>query len=287
MKRVLVTGAAGFIGRRLCQLLKLSGHYVVELTSADGDISVPATLEQFCNTGVDFIFHLAGRTYVPDAWREPADFQRVNVMGTLNVLELCRVKGVPLTYVSAYVYGIPARLPISEDDRAVPNNPYALSKLMAESLCQFYADSFDVPVTIIRPFNIFGPGQKEHFLIPEIISQVEAGQPIHLKDLTPRRDYVYLDDLVDALILTMEPECGCRVFNIGSGSSLSVAEIVESIQSVAGTSLPVVSEEQPRVNEISDVYADIGRAGNELHWRPRHSFEEGIRKMMVNGELHA
>lgn len=287
MKQILVTGAAGFIGRRLSQALRQAGHQVVELTSADGDIADPATLERLGGTEMDFVFHLAGRTYVPDAWREPADFQRVNVMGTLNVLELCRTRGIPLTYVSAYVYGIPARLPISEDDRAVPNNPYALSKLMAESLCHFYAGSFDIPVTIIRPFNIYGPGQKKHFLIPEIVAQVEAGQSIHLKDLTPRRDYVYLDDLVDALMLTMEPESGCRVFNIGSGSSLSVAEIAEAIQSVAGTSLPVVSEEQPRANEISDVYADIGRAGNELHWRPRHSFEAGIRKMMVNGELHA
>lgn len=244
-------------------------------------------MEHLGKTEIDFVFHLAGRTYVPDAWHEPADFQRVNVTGTLNVLELCRARGIPMTYVSAYVYGIPARLPISEDDRAVPNNPYALSKLMAESLCRFYADFFDVPVTIIRPFNIYGFGQKGHFLIPEIISQVKAGQSIHLKDLTPRRDYIYLDDLVDALMLTLVSKPGCHVFNIGNGSSLSVAEIVEVIQKAAGTSLPVVSENQPRVNEISDVYADIGKASKELRWRPRHSFEEGIRKMMVNGELRA
>lgn len=287
MKRILVTGSAGFIGRCLVQVLRQAGHQVIALTSADGDIAEPSVLEHLTCSEIDLVFHLAGRTYVPDAWRDPADFQRVNVMGTLNVLELCKARKTPLTYVSAYVYGIPEKLPISEDHRAMPNNPYALSKLMAENLCQFYADAFNLPVTIIRPFNIYGPGQKGHFLIPEIISQIAAGSTIYLKDMSPRRDYVYLDDLVDALMLTMEPTSGCRVFNIGSGSSLSVAEIVEAIQSVAGTLLPVISENQPRVNEISDVYADISRAGNELGWRPRHSFEEGIRKMMVNGELYA
>ena len=267
--------------------LKQAGHQVLELSSDDGDIADPATLVRFNEADIDFVFHLAGRTYVPDAWREPADFQRVNVTGTLNVLELCRIRKIPITYVSAYLYGNPASLPVKETDRIQPNNPYALSKFLAESVCSFYAEHFDVPVTIIRPFNIYGPGQKGHFLIPEIIAQVKAGQPIRLKDITPRRDYIYLDDLVDALVLTLNPEPGCHVYNIGYGSSLSVTEIVEAIQSVAGTSLPVISENMPRQNEIADVYADIGLAEHELLWQPRHSFEEGIKNMILNGEPRA
>lgn len=283
MKNILVTGAGGFIGRRLVNFLRDAGHSVHALGSEGGDIADPATLRRFDAFPVDFVFHLAGRTYVPDAWREPADFQRVNVIGALNVMELCRAKRIPLTYVSAYLYGIPSTLPVKETDRIEPNNPYALSKSLAESLCRFYAEYFAVPVTIIRPFNIYGPGQKAHFLIPEILAQVKAGKSIHLKDLSPRRDYLYVDDLVDALIRTLDSKLGCHVYNIGYGSSFSVAEIVKAIQSVAGTSLPVVSENAPRQNEILDVYADIGKAMRELHWHPRHSLEEGINTMIQQG----
>lgn len=278
MKNILVTGAAGFIGQRLAATLKNTGYKVLELK--DGDIADPATLKQFDSVAIDFVFHLAGRTFVPDAWREPADFQRVNVTGTLNVLELCRQRKIPLTYVSAYLYGIPQTLPVRETDEIAPNNPYALSKFMAELVCKFYAEYFAVPLTIIRPFNIFGSGQKSHFLIPEIIAQVRANKSIKLKDLAPRRDYLYVDDLVEALTLTMKRAQGCHLYNIGYGSSQSVAEIVAIIQSVAGTSLPVISENAPRGNEIPDVYADINHAKNELGWHPKHTFEQGIRNMI-------
>ena len=281
MKNILVTGAGGFIGRELVRVLKNAGHKVLELTSADVDIANPATLEKFNQTKLEHIFHLAGRTFVPDAWNEPADFQRVNVNGTINILELCRKQKIPLTYVSAYLYGIPGSLPIKETDRIVPNNPYALSKFLAESMCQFYAEYFEVPVTIIRPFNIYGVGQKSHFLIPEIIAQIQANKPILLKDLAPRRDYLYLDDFVDGLVRTISLSHGSHLYNIGYGSSLSVAEIVDAIQSVAGTSLPVVSENKSRKNEISDLYADISRIENDLGWRPKHTFEEGIKKMIT------
>ena len=280
MKSVLVTGAGGFIGRRLARALRGTGHQVLELGSRDGDISDPATLKRFDGASVDFVFHLAGRTYVPDAWREPADFQRVNVTGTVNTLELCRKRNIPLTYVSAYLYGIPASLPVKETDKIEPNNPYALSKFLAESLCNFYATHFNVATTVIRPFNIYGIGQKTHFLIPEIIAQIKAGKSIHAKDLTPRRDYLYLDDLVDGLLLTMVSKTGYRVYNIGYGNSLSVKEIIDIIQSVAGTSLEVIGESIPRRNEIQDVYADISKIRQELAWQPRYSFAEGVRKML-------
>jgi nucleoside-diphosphate-sugar epimerase len=281
MENILVTGAEGFIGRRLVEVLKGNAHSVLELGRADGDIAEPETLKPFHEVPVDFLFHLAGRTYVPDSWQEPSNFQRVNVMGTANVLELCRKKKIPLICVSAYLYGVPALLPIKETDKTEPNNPYALSKLMAESLCDFYAMHFDVPVTIVRPFNIYGIGQKKHFLIPEIIAQIKTGTPIHVKDLTPRRDYLYLDDLVDGLMLTMKNKSGHRVYNLGYGSSLSVKEIIEVIQSLAKTSLEIVCDNLLRKNEIQDVYADIGRAQKELAWQPRHSFEDGIRKILA------
>lgn len=280
MKNILVTGAKGFIGRALVSSLRENGYFVHEFDLCDGDIASAAALDHFLNVPLEFVFHLAARTFVPDSWHEPAAFQRVNVDGTLSVLELCRTRNIPLTYVSAYLYGLPASLPVKESDRIAPNNPYALSKHMAEMWCHFYADHFDVPVTIIRPFNIYGPGQSGHFLIPEIIAQVCAGSPIHVLDLTPRRDYLYLDDLIAGLLCTMSFKAGCRVYNLGAGSSVSVREIIDIIQSVAGTSLEIISEKQSRKNEIPDVYADISKARNELRWHPTISFKDGIARIV-------
>ena len=278
-KNVVVTGADGFIGRRLVDVLRMYGHGVISLGREDGDITDSGTLRKLDGDSVDAVFHLAGRTYVPASWEKPLDFQNVNVGGTINVLEFCKCYSTPLTYVSAYLYGIPSMLPISENDRLIPNNPYALSKLNAENWCSFYAENFGISITVVRPFNIYGIGQKKHFLIPEIIDQVLEGKDIQIKDLSPRRDYLYLDDLVDGLILTMG-RSGYNTYNFGSGYSLSVKEIIDVIQSVAGTSLRVVSEKRPRHNEIPDVYANIGRARDELGWVPKTSFETGIKRIV-------
>jgi len=279
-QNVLVTGASGFIGKPLVNALGDARHNVLVLK---GDITDAEIFKQLDSLDVDFVFHLAGRTFVPDSWDNPADFERVNVSGTMSVLDFCRKRQIPLTYLSAYLYGAPKKLPICETDEIVPNNPYALSKFMAESACEFYAKHYLVPVTIIRPFNIYGPEQKEHFLIPEILAQVKSKTSIKLKDLKPRRDYLYVDDLIEALLLTMSPSKGCRTYNIGSGTSLSVEEIVTTIQSEAGTSLPVKNENLPRKNEMSDVYADISLAKQELNWQPKTSFAEGIKNIFLTG----
>lgn len=284
MKKILVTGAEGFIGKKLVRNLKKSGHSVFTLTSSSGDIASPDTLLPFYNAGIDFIFHLAGRTFIPDSWSAPADFFRTNITGTLNILELCRMESIPLTFISAYLYGTPESLPVKEDHKINPNNPYAMSKYQAELLCQYYAQFFDISLTIIRPFNIYGPGQKDYFLIPEIIKQAKSGNEIRLKDLTPKRDYLYLDDLIEALLLTLGLKPGFRIYNIGSGSSLSIHDIVNIVQTVLGTSLPVICENNIRQNEIADVYADSNKARLELDWQPRFSFEEGIKTMLRNEE---
>lgn len=278
MRNILVTGASGFIGRHLSQVLEVAGHHVIRLHGVD--ITDVRAIDALAEVEIDYVFHLASRTFVPDAWNQPVEFQRVNVTGTVNVLELCRKIGASITFVSAYLYGIPDKLPVHESDPILPNNPYALSKHMAETVCRFYSDHYALPVTIVRPFNIFGPGQKPHFLIPEILAQVTKGDRIKVKDLSPKRDYLYVDDLVEALLLTMEKRDGPMVYNIGYGNSMSVSEIIASIQSVAGTALPVISEHAPRPNEIPDVFADISAAKEHLGWHPRFKFQDGIKKML-------
>lgn len=283
MGRFLVTGASGFLGRALIRKLCAQSHEVVELSSRSGDIADPALFTTLRNERFDRAFHLAGKTYVPDSWKAPNEFLRVNCVGTMNVLEYCREQEIPVTVTSAYVYGIPSRLPIPESETPKPNNPYALSKYLAEQTCEFYAAYHGMDVTVIRPFNIFGPGQKTHFLIPQIISQIRARKTIRVKDLAPRRDYIYIDDFVHALIKTLGGPCGYNVFNIGSGSSLSVRELIAAIQSVAGTELSVISEGEVRSNEIDDVYADTSKAREILGWAPNLTFQQGIERMILGG----
>lgn len=278
MSRLLVTGATGFLGRALCSSLQGKHHEVVAFSSGDGDIATGGTLDTV--GPMDHVFHLAGRTFVPDSWNDPVDFNRVNVLGTLNVLQFCRSVGARLTFVSAYLYGVPDRLPISENCVPKPNNPYALSKHMAEQACAFYAAHHGVHVTVIRPFNIYGPGQSSQFLIPHIVDQVRKGSIIRVKDLAPRRDYVYIDDVVDAMVKSLGTSHRHGVFNIGAGYSLSVAEIIDVIQSVAGTHLPVESNDEVRKNEISDLYADISKADTALGWYPTVSFRDGVSRLL-------
>lgn len=277
MNKILVTGASGFIGRALLSRLKARARDVIPVDSAVGDIADREILAGFAQHDIAHVFHLAGKTFVPDSWDDPQAFCQTNVLGTINVLEFCRKNLIPMTYVSAYVYGHPDTLPIGENSAIRPSNPYALTKRLAEEACEFYAGAYNLPVTTIRPFNVYGIGQAKIFLIPAIINQVlGGGEEIAVKDLEPRRDYVYLEDLVTALLATLDEPGGYRIYNIGSGASLSVQEVIDTIQEVAGTRKRIACNNAARTNELMDVVADISKAGSELGWRPETSFRAGI-----------
>lgn len=275
---VLVTGASGFIGAALAAHLRQEGRQVLALKHSDGDVADPEFWQSL--PAAREVVHLAGRSYVPDSWKDSPGFMHVNVMGTELAIDYCRRHEAALIFASAYLYGIPQRLPISETDPAHPNNPYALSKLLAEQLCEFAADYHGVPVTVLRLFNVFGTGQRENFLIPTILRQIRAAEDIKVLDLAPRRDYVYIDDAVAAFCAAMRGD-GFRRFNIGSGTSLSVRNIIDTIQSIAGTRLPVVEAQQARPNEIPDVRANIAQAADALKWQPKYSFAQGIERMLA------
>lgn len=281
MSKILVSGASGFIGRALVSRLQSQGREVIPIDSSVGDIGDEKTLEMVAQPGIGHVFHLAAKTFVPDSWQEPRQFLRTNVQGTANVLEFCRKSQIPMTYVSAYVYGHPDSLPISENCPVRPSNPYALSKWFGEQLCEFYSKSYGLPVTVVRPFNVFGPGQAEHFLIPAIIAQVlDRGGVIAVKDLLPKRDYVYLEDIVAALLATQELPDGYRVFNLGSGVSLSVQQVIDTIQEVARTNKKIVSDQVIRNNELMNVVADISCVKAALGWVPAYSFQDGIESII-------
>lgn len=280
MKTILVTGASGFIGSALVNQLKSIGFNVLEFSCSMGNISKYDFLKAYKNKDIKHIFHLAAKTFIPDSWENPIDFYKTSVIGTGNVLELCRDENIALTFISAYLYGLPEKLPISEDDKVKSNNPYAHSKYLAEELCKFYSEYYGVRVTIVRPFNIYGKKQKDLFLIPHIIKQVLNDDTIKVKDLNPKRDYIYLEDLIDGLVKTLYCNKQFSIYNFGSGTELSVNEIIKIVQEVASTNKEIISQNHERRNEIMNVVADISKAKNDLNWTPKYSFEDGIREIL-------
>lgn len=274
----IVTGGGGFIGRRLVRKLKASGMKAIAMERSQ-DICDAATWRDLPSAPV--LFHLAGRSYVPDSWTDAPAFMQTNVVGTQNALDWCKRHGSRMIFASAYIYGVPASLPIRESDPVYPNNPYAVSKWLAEQLCEFAAIHENISVTALRIFNVYGAGQRAEFLIPMLISQIRARSSINVADLTPRRDFVYIDDVVDAFISALKAPKGYSCLNIGSGISLSVQDIIDTIQNVCGTSLPVGSACAARRNEISDVRADIERAEKLIAWRPKWDFSAGIKAMIT------
>jgi len=274
--KILVTGGTGFIGSALVKRLAHSGHEVIALGSRDGDIETIDITEKLQGKQVDHVVHLAGQTYVPDSWTKPAVFYRVNVQGAANVADYCSKSGAALTYVSAYVYGAPTALPIREDSMAAPHNPYAQSKFLGELVCQQFAQSFGLNFTILRPFNIYGIGQSSSFLIPKIIDQVLHAERIELDSLTPKRDYIYIDDLVDAIAVSLGKTPSGSIYNLGSGTSISVEEVVRIVQEAAGTDKPIVSKEIHRENEVMDVVADMSSFSADFAWHPKFGFVDGV-----------
>lgn len=281
MKNILITGASGFIGKALSNKLTSIGFNVIKFNSSYGDIAHFNFVNEFSNIKINHIFHLAAKTFVPDSWINPLKFYETSVLGTGNILEFCKCRNIPLTFISAYIYGEPEQLPIRENCKLNANNPYAHSKLLAEEMCQFYSENFNIKIVIARPFNIYGKHQNEKFLIPYILKQVLQNEEIKVKDLHPKRDYLYLDDLVDGLIQTMNCNNNFSIFNFGSGYSLSVEDIIQKIQEIVGSNKKVIAENIQRKNEIMNVVADITKAQEELGWRPRISFQEGIKEIVA------
>lgn len=275
--RILVTGSTGFIGKNLIPRLEECGYIVYPVAKSLGfDLCNDSSLDLFLNKGISTIFHLAGKTYVPDSWNTTSSFYEINSLGTQRVLEFCRRTNAKLIYVSAYVYGVPRYLPIDESHPVMPNNPYAHSKWIGEELCKFYAREMGVKSIILRPFNLYGPGQAEHFLIPTLIKQIKENLDIVVKDETPKRDYLYISDFVDACILAINYDEDFRIFNIGAGYSISVREIIETLIQYSHKQIKWRSLGEKRKNEILDTIADCSAIKQSLNWSPKIQLKEFI-----------
>lgn len=281
MKNIAVTGSSGFIGTKLVARLFNDGFNVIELDHANGiDVTIWEQIKDIKN--IDVLIHLASKSYVPDSYLYPKDFYYINTIATLNALELCRINKCKIIFASSYVYGIPQYFPIDEKHPVSGLNPYAQTKIIGEKICEGYVRDFNLNTIIFRPSNVFGIGQNSKFLIPSIIQQINTPE-IKLRDPFPKRDYIYIDDIIDAYIMAVKStDKGLNIFNIGSGISFSVSEIVDKIVSISNKKLKISYSQSDRINEVQDTVYSIEKAKRILNWEPKVSLDKGLENIINN-----
>ena len=276
-----VTGSSGFIGKHLVHALKSHGTDILEISRSTSSIDVTDWEHVNKMPAQDVVFHLAGITNIQKSFLQPRDAYFTNCVGTLNVLDWCRINDIgKMVYVSTFVYGLPQYLPVDEVHPTAPNNPYSHSKLMGEELCEAYARNHGLNITILRLFNIYGPQQTGNFLIPQILRQLSCEEVV-LGDPSPKRDFLYISDVVDALIAASTSKAnGCNVYNIGSGKSYSASEVADTLVEVyleqTGKSVSIKYTHDNRKSEIADTIANIDKAKKELQWIPQVDLMTGL-----------
>jgi len=280
----VVTGSEGFVGKHLVSKLREKGAEVLELDLKKGiDLTNWKQLSDFLKNKnqIDVIFHLAAIVFVPYAVKNPRITYQVNTYGTLNMLEIAREMNIDkFILASTYVYGHPQYVPIDEKHLVQATNPYTHSKILAEELCKSYNKEYGMNCTILRPFNIYGSGQSRDFLIPKIVDQLSSGKII-LKDPNPKRDYVYIDDVISAYInAAMYSSQGFDIFNIGSGVSYSVKEIVDRIIDISNNDVKITFTQESRKNEIMNTVANIKKAKEKLGWQPKFDIDAGLSTLL-------
>ena len=307
MTRVLVTGAGGFIGSHLTEELVKQGETVrafVRYNSRDdvglleelprevrdqleivrGDLKDPDGVRKAVK-GCQRIFHLGALIAIPYSYVHPFDFTQTNVLGTGHLLNACldnpHLERVIHTSTSE-VYGTARYVPINEEHPLQAQSPYAASKIAADKLAESYHLSFDLPVTVLRPFNTFGPRQSLRAVIPTIISQALAGQTIRLGNLEPRRDFLFVKDTARGFIEIGKCDQAIgRVVNIGTGRDLSIRELVDKILDLMGKKGRLEIEDRrvrPEKSEVMQLCADTTLAQKLFQWAPRYTLEAGLRE---------
>jgi UDP-glucose 4-epimerase len=276
-----VTGSGGFIGNHLMHALRSSGIDVLEISRTTSSIDVTNWGQVQKIPVQDMIFHLAGITNIQEAFTHPRNVYFTNYVGTLNMLEWCRIHDIgKMVYVSTFVYGVPQYLPVDEKHPTAPNNPYSQSKLMGEELCEAYCRDHGLNVTILRLFNIYGPRQTGNFLVPHILRQLLDGKVV-LGDPSPKRDFLYISDVVDALIAaSMSDMGGCNVYNIGSGKSYPAGEIADMLADTyfeqTGNTVSIKYTYDKRKSEIADTIANVDKVKKDLQWIPQVDIRTGL-----------
>jgi UDP-glucuronate 4-epimerase len=303
----LVTGGAGFIGSHVAERLLRLGHGVtvfddlnpfydpaikranlaaITLTGGHrfrfvaGDLVNRAALDDVCREGkFDQVIHLAARAGVRPSLAEPALYQRVNVEGTVNLLEAARAAGCRKFTLasSSSVYGVNAKVPFSEADPIFSAiSPYAASKLASEALGHVYHHLYGLDVAMLRFFTVYGPRQRPDLAIHKFASLITAGQPIPVfGDGSTRRDYTYVDDIVEGVLACTDRTLGYEVFNLGESQTVRLDELIAHLEAALGKSA-VIDRQPAQPGDVPLTFADISKARAKLGYNPRTQIAEGV-----------
>jgi len=301
-RKVLVTGAGGFIGSHLTEALVKAGADVrafVHYNSLDrpgwledsslragmriiaGDICDRDSLRDAAK-GVDVIFHLAALIAIPYSYHAPTSYVRTNIEGTLNALSIAREIGVErIVHTStSEVYGSARYVPIDEKHPLQGQSPYSASKIGADKIAESFYCSFNVPVVTVRPFNTFGPRQSARAVIPTIITQCLTTGKISLGNLHPTRDFNYVSNTVEGFLAAASSLGSAGgTFNIGSGREISIGDLVNLVGKIANRPIEVSPDSQrlrPERSEVDRLLASNALAAEQLGWQPKVSLEEGL-----------
>jgi len=286
-KNILVTGSEGYIGSFLCNYLESVGFNVVRHSRSLSDIRDIKQLENDeVYRDVNLVYHLAAKTGVSESWIDSNKYSSVNALGTKEVCEFCLRIRADLIYMSAYVYGDSGGPPIDETFPVEPQNPYSMSKYNGEKWVEYYGATKGLGYTIVRPFNVYGAGQSQMFLIPKIIQQVETAETIVVNDLRPARDYIYIDDLIMALSLLSADSQDQEKYNIGTGTSYRVDQVIQLVQNIWGVNKPVIDKGERRPHEILNCVANIEKFTRKSNWHPTYTLRRGLEKIHRQKILH-
>jgi NAD dependent epimerase/dehydratase len=305
-RKVLVTGAGGFIASHLVEALVKSGAQVRAFVryNSRGDIGLLSQLDQAslreveviagdlrdlpavqdAVRGVEMIFHLGALIAIPYSYLHPAEVVETNVIGTLNILLAARsAETTRIIHTStSEVYGTALRVPIDEEHPLQGQSPYSASKIGADKLAESFYCAYELPVVTVRPFNTFGPRQSARAVIPTIISQALTGDTLHLGSLDTRRDFTYVSDTVAGFLAAAENQGGLgQVYNLGTGRDVTIGEVVQVIGKILDRDLPVVQEQdrlRPDRSEVLRLLSDNRKAQKELGWQSQISLEQGLAK---------
>lgn len=306
-KKILVTGAGGFIGSHLVEALVEKGssvrafvHYnsfnrwgwldYVDKNIKDsieifaGDVRDPNGVREAMKN-IDVAFHLAALIGIPYSYHSPDTYVDTNIKGTLNILQAARdldIEKVIHTSTSE-TYGTAQFVPITEDHPINPQSPYAATKAGADFLALTFYRSFNVPVSVIRPFNTYGPRQSARAIIPTIISQIASKvKKIKIGSIRPTRDLTYVKDTAKGFITAAESDKFIgEVVNIGSNSEIAIGDLAQIIIKLMSADVEIVTDEiriRPDKSEVERLWADNKKAEKLLEWRPEYTLEEGLKE---------
>lgn len=303
MKKVLVTGADGFIGSHLTEMLLERGYEVKALSQYNSfnywgwleDISKNTNLEiisgdirdpHFCKVitkNIDVVFHLAALIAIPYSYDAPDSYVDTNVKGTLNICQAAKENGVKrvIHTSTSEVYGTAQYVPIDEKHPKQPQSPYSASKIGADMMAMSFYNAFNLPVTIARPFNTYGPRQSARAIIPTIISQIANGiKEIKLGDLSPTRDFNFVKDTCRGFIALAESEDTIgKEINIASNFEISMKDTLDLIKEIMNSDVKFITDEQrirPEKSEVFRLWGDNKMITTLTDWKPEYDIKSGL-----------